>query len=385
MWGDIAISFILAFITAFTMVPYSIKLAKKLGAIDMPNDRRVNKKPVPRIGGIAILFGFLVSAFYTIISMNIEEKITLNDADNYQKKLIGFLIGIIIIELFAFTDDLKDLKPYIKLIGQVLAAIVVYACNIRIDVINEVVLPEWFSFILTIGWIVGLTNAINLIDGLDGLSSGISLISSFMLLIIFVANYSPIISIVLIACLAGSITGFMPFNINPAKTFMGDIGAQFLGFALSVISILGVAKTVTLVVLMAPVLVLGLPIFDTLFAIFRRFKNGKSLKAIFKADKGHLHHKLMKKGYTQKQAVAILYACSSILGFIAIILIEEGIYRALSFLLIIIAIFAIGYKNLKDYNENLIKENIEKKLVDINDLDEKTTLKYVKKEKENNG
>ena len=385
MWGDIAISFILAFITAFTMVPYSIKLAKKLGAIDMPNDRRVNKKPVPRIGGIAILLGFLVSAFYTIISMSIEDKITLNDADNYQKKLIGFLIGIIIIELFAFTDDLKDLKPYIKLIGQVLAAIVVYACNIRIDVINEVVLPEWFSFILTIGWIVGLTNAINLIDGLDGLSSGISLISSFMLLIIFVANYSPIISIVLIACLAGSITGFMPFNINPAKTFMGDIGAQFLGFALSVISILGVAKTVTLVVLMAPVLVLGLPIFDTLFAIFRRFKKGKSLKAIFKADKGHLHHKLMKKGYTQKQAVAILYACSSILGFIAIILIEEGIYRALSFSLIMIAIFAIGFKNLKEYNENLIKENIEKKLVDINDLDEKTTLKYVKKEKENNG
>ena len=125
-------------------------------------------------------------------------------------------------------------------------------------------MPKWFSFILTVGWIVGITNAINLIDGLDGLSSGldglssgISLISSFLLLIIFTTNYSPLVSVILIACLGGAILGFMPFNINPAKTFMGDVGSQFLGFTLAVISILGVAKTVTLFVLVAPVLVLG--------------------------------------------------------------------------------------------------------------------------------
>ena len=151
--------------------------------------------------------------------------------------------------------------------------------------------------------------------------------------------------------------GFLPYNINPAKTFIGDVGAQFLGFCLSVISILGVAKTVTLLVFIAPVLVLGLPIFDTLFAIIRRLIKGKSLKAVFSADKGHLHHRLMKQGYTQKQAVAILYAASATLGMLTIIIIEDGIWKAISFGLVLIAVVAIGFKELKKYKKDLIKEN----------------------------
>lgn len=368
MWGDIAIAFLLAFITSFVAVPYTIKLARKVGAIDMPSDRRVNKQPIPRIGGIAILTGFLVSAIYLIITCSLDNKIVLNDSDKYLVKCLGFLIGIIILEIFALTDDLKDLKPILKLIGQVLAATIVFACGIRIDYINSWLLPTWMSYILTIGWIIGITNAINLIDGLDGLSSGISLISSFLLLIIFATNYSPVISVLFITALAGSILGFMPFNIHPAKTFMGDVGSQFLGFALAVISILGVAKTVTLIVLIAPVLVLGLPIFDTLFAIIRRIIKGKSLKAVFKADRGHLHHRLMQQGFTQKQSVAILYAVSASLGMVAIILIEEGFYKALSLFLMMIAIIAIGYRELKKYKRTLIEENIKLKLVDKNDM-----------------
>ena len=368
MWGDIAIAFLLAFITSFIMVPYTIKLAKKVGAIDMPNDRRVNKKPIPRIGGIAIIIGFLVSSIYLIITMCIEKKINLNDGDNYKTKLLGFLLGIIVISIFAYLDDIKDLKPWEKLLVQMGAAII-YLCGIKIDVINEAVLPKWFSFILTVGWIVGITNAINLIDGLDGLSSGISLISSFLLLIIFTTNYSPLVSVILIACLGGAILGFMPFNINPAKTFMGDVGSQFLGFTLAVISILGVAKTVTLFVLVAPVLVLGLPIFDTIFAIFRRIKKGKSLKAVFKADKGHLHHRLMRQGFTQKQSVAILYALSTTLGLLAIILIEEGVWKALSFFVVLIAVIAVGFKGIKKYKQDLIQENIKEHLVDKKDIE----------------
>ena len=176
MWGDIAIAFLLAFVTSFVMVPYTIKLAKKVGAIDMPNDRRVNKRPVPRIGGIAVIAGFLISAIYLVITMCIEDKLNLNDAEQYGTKILGFLIGIIIIGTFAYIDDVKDLKPWKKLIAQIAAASVVYACGIRIDVINEYVLPNFLSAILTIGWIVGITNAINLIDGLDGLSSGITMI-----------------------------------------------------------------------------------------------------------------------------------------------------------------------------------------------------------------
>ena len=192
----------------------------------------------------------------------------------------------------------------------------------------------------------GITNAINLIDGLDGLSSGISLISCISLLIIFATNGSSILSIILITALAGGIVGFLPFNFNPAKTFVGDVGSNFLGFSLAVISILGVAKTYTVIVLIAPLIVLGLPIFDTIFAIFRRIIKGKSLKAVFKPDKGHLHHRLMAKGYTQKQAVLILYGLSATLGMFAIILLDSGLWKAVSFALLVVAIFAVGYKDI---------------------------------------
>lgn len=166
-------------------------------------------------------------------------------------------------------------------------------------------------------------------------------------MIIFSLNYSPVIAIVLTTALAGAIVGFLPYNFNPAKTFIGDTGAQFLGFCLAIISILGIAKTYTAIVLVAPLIVLALPICDTLFAIVRRVIKGKSLKAIFSPDTGHLHHKLMKRGYTQKQAVLILYAISATLGMFAIILLESGIWKAISFALMVIAIFAIGYKDLK--------------------------------------
>lgn len=355
MWGDIAIAFLLAFITSFVMVPYTIKLAKKVGAIDYPSDRRVNKRPIPRIGGIAVILGFLVSAIYLVITMTIENNLVLDGEENYRMKLLGLLLGIMVLSIFSYLDDIKTLKPLQKLIGQVLAAIVVYSFGIRIDEINENLINPVLSFILTIGWIVGITNAINLIDGLDGLSSGISLISCIALLIIFSTNESPIISIILITALAGAISGFLPFNVNPAKTFIGDVGAQFLGFCLATISILGVAKTVTLVVFVAPMLVLALPIFDTIFAIIRRMIKGKSIKAVFQADKGHLHHRLMQRGFSQKQAVTILYGASATLGMFAVILIDDGIWKAVSFALIVIAIIGIGYKELKNFKNEEIK------------------------------
>ena len=206
---------------------------------------------------------------------------------------------------------------------------------------------EAFSIILTIGWIVGVTNAINLIDGLDGLSSGISVISAISLLIIFVLNGSPLVSILLITALAGALVGFLPFNFAPAKTFIGDTGSNFLGFSLSIISILGIAKTYTAVVIVLPLIALGLPIFDTLWAIIRRLIKGKSVKAIFKADKGHLHHRLVRRGFSQRQAVLILYGLSATFGIFAIILLESGIWKALSFLLMVMVALGLGYRNFQ--------------------------------------
>ena len=295
--------------------------------------------------------------------MSIEGKIDLNDTENYKLKLIGFLIGIIFLGLFALLDDIKNLKPIQKLIAQIIAAIIIYTFGIRIEDINGFILPEPISFILTIGWIIGITNAINLIEGLDGLSSGITLISCVFLLLIFATNDSPVISVVLITALAGAILGFLPYNANPAKTFIGDVGAQFLGFSLSVIAILGVAKTVTALVLVAPILILGLPIFDTIFAIIRRLVKGKSIKAVFSADRGHLHHRIMKMGYTQKQAVYILYSISATIGLFTVILINDGIYKALSLILITMVMLAIGGKQIKKYNKELLKENKKREML----------------------
>lgn len=351
MWGDIAIAFLLAFITAFVITPYTIRLAKKVGAVDMPEDRRVNKKPMPRLGGLAVISGFMVSVIYLVISMAIEGKIDFSE-DGLSKKLFGIFCGMIVLGIICYIDDVKGIKPLVKLAGQILAAIIVVQCGVKIDNLtipfkeNNVIINDIFSYILTVGWIVGITNAINLMDGLDGLSSGVTLISCISLLIVFSLNESPLIAIVLITALAGAIVGFLPYNFNPAKTFIGDVGSNFMGFALSIISILGVAKTYTAIVLIAPIIVLALPIFDTLWAIVRRIVKTKSIKGVFKADKGHLHHRLMAKGYSQKQAVLILYSVTATFGMMAIILLDSGIWKAISFALIVIAIVAIGYKDI---------------------------------------
>ena len=316
---------------------------------------------------MAVIAGFLVSVIYLIITTSLEGKINFFDGDNYYLKLIGFFVGILILGITCFIDDSKGIPSLVKLAAQIISAIVVVACGIRIEDISipftdgKIVIGGVFSYIITVCWIVGITNAINLIDGLDGLSSGVTLISCLSLLMVFALNGSPLIAIVLITALAGALVGFLPFNFSPAKTFIGDTGSNFMGFALAIISILGVAKTYTALVLIAPIIILGMPIFDTIFAIFRRIIKGKSLKAVFKPDKGHLHHKLMAKGYTQKQAVLIMYGITAILGMFAVILLESGIWKALSFALLVLAIVAIGYK---DMNKLLSEEN-EKNIEDV--------------------
>lgn len=355
MWGDIAIAFLLAFITAYVITPYTIRLSKKIGALDVPTEKRkIHNGAMPRLGGLAIIVGFIVSIIYLLIVMSLEKSLNLFGEDKYIYILIGLFLGIITLSIFCFFDDWKGIPAYVKLLGQLLSAIIVVLFGIRMDPIvisNTTINGDLILSIITIIWILGITNAINLIDGLDGLSAGIGIISCFSLLIIFALNGSPLISILLITALAGALVGFLPFNFNPAKTFMGDTGSNFLGFCLAIISILGTAKTYTALVLIAPLLVFALPIFDTSFAIIRRVIQQKSLKAIFKADRGHLHHKLIDKGYTQKQAVLILYGISTIFGLFAVILLESGFWKALSFALLVIAIATIGYKDVLKINK----------------------------------
>ena len=360
MWGNIAIAFLLAFIVAFMATPYTIKLAKKIGAVSIESgSRRMHNKEVPKFGGPAVILGFLVSVIYLIIIMRIEGSINLFGIKEYGHKLIGLLLGIIIITITGVIDDIKEIKPLTELTGQTLAAIVAVSFGIRIEAISWgwIAIPELgeiLSIAITLIWIIGITNAINLIDGLDGLSSGISVISSISLLIIFLLNGSPTVSILLITALAGALIGFLPFNFAPAKTFIGDTGSNFLGYTISIIAILGVAKTYTAFVIVLPIIVLAVPIFDTIWAIFRRVRKGKSIKAIVSADTGHLHHRLVRRGFSQKQAVLILYGISATFGLFAIILFESGVWKALSFLLMVIVAIALGYKNF-------IKEKISDK------------------------
>lgn len=351
MWGNISIAFLLALIATFMVTPYSIKIAKKIGAVDIPkDDRRMRRKAMPKLGGIAVIAGFAISFLYLISVMHIEGSIDLFDQNMYLKKIIGIGIGVLIILITGILDDTTTLKPLQKLLGQFLAAVVVVAFGVTIDNINipyftNLGLSYEVSLVATVIWIVGITNAINLIDGLDGLSSGIALISCVSLLIIFALNYSPMIAILMITSLIGALVGFLPFNFAPAKTFIGDTGSNFLGFILSIISILGLAKTYTAVVIALPMLALGLPIFDVVWAIIRRFVKGKSIKAIFQADRGHLHHRLVDLGFSQRQTVIIMYVMSAALGLFAIIILESGIWKALSYLLMMIAAFFLGYRN----------------------------------------
>ena len=354
MWGDIAIAFMIAFVTAIMATPHTIKLARKIGAVDTPDDeRRVNKIAMPRLGGLAVIAGFSVSVIYLLIVMTIENQIDLWQ-DNYVSKLIGFALGAIIICITCFIDDVKGVPALVKLAAQTIAAIVVVRFGIIIDTLD---IP-FFNFenagnvfytILTIGWIVGITNAINLIDGLDGLSTGIALIACLSLIIIFSLNGSPLISILFITALAGALCGFLPYNFNPAKTFIGDTGSNFI------ISIMGIAKTYTAIVIVAPLMVLALPIFDTIFAIIRRIIHGKSLKAVIMPDAEHLHHKMLKLGFTQKQAVLIMYGISATFGMFAVILMDSGIWKALSFALIILLAVAMGYKEF--FKQRLLADN----------------------------
>ncbi len=290
--------------------------------------------------------------------MSIEHSIDLFGEDQYYKKLIGFAIGIIILGIVCFIDDSKGgVHPLVKLTAQTISAIIMVISGVRIDsigidFINDAPWSQAFYTILTIGWIVGITNAINLIDGLDGLSTGVTIIASISLLIIFSLNGAHIMAIILITALAGALIGFLPYNFNPAKTFIGDVGSDFLGFSLAVISILGVAKTYTAIVIVAPLIVLALPVFDTLFAIVRRLIKGKSLKAVIMPDRGHLHHKILDKGYSQKQAVLIMYGISATFGMFAIILLESGIWKAVSFALMIVVAMAIGYHSMFKMRED---------------------------------
>ncbi len=345
---DSFITFILAFIITFSATPIAKKIALKYGAVDYPHDgRRMHKKPIARMGGIAIICGFIVSVLFMTFS-----GLSVNGANpEINRQLLGIMIGILIIAVIGIADDIKKLGPLPKFIAQIAAALaVVIISDMRITILTNpfnsaasyIVLPDFVSYPLTVLWIVGITNAINLIDGLDGLAGGITAISCISLFFINLYTNQGLAVMtlvsVLILALAGSSIGFLPYNFYPAKIIMGDTGAYFLGFILGIISIQGALKSFTAISISIPLLVLGLPVFDTLASIIRRIKNRRK---VTEGDRGHIHHRLIDMGLSHRQTVIIMYVASAGLGLGAIVLAEKGPLSAVV-LIALISIFVVG-------------------------------------------
>ena len=312
---------VISVVIAFVTCPLSIRLAHKLGVIDKPKDaRRVHKKPIPRFGGMAIFLGSMAAM---LIPAGMNDKIKVA------------MIGGLLMYLLGITDDILDIKPVVKFLGQLIIASGVYALGVRITFISNyfgaavtdshanVILSTGVAYIITVLWIVGITNAVNLMDGLDGLAAGSVAIMSLCLAYIAYIHGARLGSMpvcIALVAVAGGCIGFLPYNFSPAKTFMGDGGALYLGYMIAVLSVISPLKRATVVGALIPMLTLAVPIFDTLFAMLRRALKHES---IMHADKGHLHHHLMAAGFGQRRSVLIMYGIVGIMGEVAILISRE--------------------------------------------------------------
>lgn len=333
--------FIIAFLlsSAVTVIatPLVIKLAYKFDILDQPSGRKVHQEYMPRIGGLAIVFGVIAGFLY------------LTPDSPYMSRIV---IGALIIIALGIFDDKFTLSAKTKFAGQVIAALIVVSSGLHIE---YVAIPFYgklefgiLSYAITVLWIVGITNAINLIDGLDGLAAGVSSIGLTTILIMSVLDGHMLV-VALAVILLGPTLGFLYFNFHPAKIFMGDTGALFLGFSISIISILGLFKSVTLFSLVIPVIVLAVPIFDTFFAIIRRMLNGQK---ITRPDNQHLHHRLLSMGFSHRATVCIIYGVSLFFGLSAIIFTASTLWGSLLIIVLLLLTLQLTNEIVSNLDKN---------------------------------
>lgn len=314
MWQYIG-AMLAALVLALVLTPVIKKLAIRWGAVDEPNERKVHRQVMPRMGGVAIYLSFMLVVLAT-------QPLT--------RPVIGLLVGGSWIIVLGILDDIRGLSPKVKLLGQIIGAGILVAFGYKVEFITNpfsegTLMLGKLAVPLTIFWIIGVTNAINLIDGLDGLAAGTSGIAALTMAAVVVSEFflhgdvvsSSMMVIPLALILTGSILGFLRYNFNPAQIFMGDSGSMFLGFTLSAMAIAGLTKGATVISVFIPFVILGIPICDTLFAIVRRFLNQRP---IFQADKNHLHHCLLERGLSHRQTVLLIYGINGMLGLSAVLL-----------------------------------------------------------------
>lgn len=305
-------SCLVALLVGLLMTRAAKALALRFGVVDRPDARRVHKGVVPRMGGLGIYCGFIAGALVYMLS---HPNLTLAGEP------LGLLLSATIVFITGLVDDVRSIRPTTKLAGQLLAALVFVGFGGYVKFLSnpfggDIIYVDYWGIPVTLLWLVGISNAVNLIDGLDGLASGVSIISACTLAVVSLSHgYN--LPAALLFVLAAATLGFLRYNFSPASIFMGDSGSLTLGFVLGAISIMGFAKGATIVALVIPILILAIPIMDTFFAIIRRLIEHRP---IMQPDKGHLHHRLLAKGLSHKQTVLIIYAITMFMGCIAILM-----------------------------------------------------------------
>lgn len=341
--------FLISFIVSILTAPFAKKIAIKFNAIDIPRDRGLNQIPKPRMGGISIICGFfsaLIFAFFFEPAL-------------HSTQVVGFIVGAIFIIILGMLDDINPIRAKIKFLVQIISALIVVLSGTVISFHSIPFLDHipFFNYVVTIVWIVGITNAVNLIDGIDGLAAGVSSIVSFSLFILCMLSGSAL-AVIFTAALAGSSLGFLPRNFNPSEVIMGDTGSTFLGYVLSVSSIIGVFKGYAFISVIVGILIFALPILDTSFAMLRRLYQGRP---IMSPDRGHFHHRLVDYGFSHKMTVLILYAVTLLSCTIAISIAVQNIISGLiiASLAFVLTVMIFSYANRiskADENKELIEQ-----------------------------
>lgn len=371
---EIIVSLFATMIISAILTPFVRRISFKVGAIDKPTARRVNKVPMPTMGGLAIFIAFNFSLFFLLR----------NQIPNPQ--FYGIFFGECIILVTGIIDDIFELRPIQKMIGILLAALAVYLfANVRMTTLTfpfiGIVNFGWFSLPITLLWIAAITNAINLLDGLDGLATGVTIIALFTTGFtgLFFLPSTNIYIVIMIFTLVAAEIGFLPYNFFPARIYLGDTGALFIGFMISIFSLSGL-KNATFITILIPVMILGVPLTDTVYAILRRLLNKESISH---ADKRHLHHRLMQMGLTHRQTVLVIYGISLIFSFIALlypvstlwgsVLLTIGILIGIEIFVEAIGLVGENRTPMLNWIRKLVRSNTSK--VDSNEFKEENTLK----------
>lgn len=353
--------FIIATAFSLLLTPIVRRLCERFGLVDEPRDeRRVHTKAVPRLGGVAVFASMLIA----IAALPLVDNLVTRTLLTNKQLLFTMLVPAALVFLFGIYDDLRGADARLKFVVQGLAGTLFFILGGRITALSvpfvgSIELPLALGFVVTIFWIIGITNAFNLIDGMDGLASGAAFFASFAMLIVSLAYGHQFETIVAIA-LSGALIGFLRYNFNPASIFLGDSGSLFIGFTLAALSVEGTQKASTAVAVAIPLMAFGLPVIDTGFSIVRRFASGKPL---FQGDREHIHHMLLARGWSQRRTAFVLYGVCALFGMLALVFVTDAARRATGFVLLVVgAAVVLGVGRLRYHEVDEFKAGVKRNL-----------------------